>query len=333
MADPKNRPISPDQAVDELLAAGKVSTLAQIASLDLALQLADARAVRLQRETLRTATQYGADSEEAIEAEERIGPHVSYQRALRVERDRAAVPIPPAPASGGLIYGRVFTAAGKPAAKAVIEAVEARGDNVLGRAQTDAKGAYQIAVDAKAPADVRLRARAADSDSAMLIGDPFRLLERARVHRDLRLAAKGDSEPPPTPPPTPSATMPNLISMSEARARGVLEKLGVTKITVSTSQISTVPTGQVVKQAPDAGVAINPSTSVELVVSAAGDIVVPDLRRQTLEEATVTLNRVGLKVGEIGGERQNTVVTDQKPAPGQKVAPGTAVALKLAKPG
>ena len=275
----------------------------------------------------------GSDSEEAIEAEERIAPHTSYQRALRVERDRAAVPIPPAPASGGLVYGRVFTADGKPAAKAVVEAVEARGDNVLGRAPADAKGAYQIAVDTKSPTDLRLRARAANSDSAMPIGDPFRLVERARVHRDLRLRAKGAAEPPPTPPSTPPATMPNLIGMSEARARGVLEKLGITKITVSTSQISTVPTGQVVKQAPDAGVAISPATSVELAVSAAGDIVVPDLRRQTLEQATVTLNRVGLKVGEIGGERQDTVVSDQKPAPGQKAAPGTAVALKLAKPG
>jgi hypothetical protein len=334
MADRRKRPISPEQATEEIAAVGKVSSLAKIAALDLGAQLADAQAVRLRREVLRTAVRYGKGSKETIEAEQRIRPHDSFRRALKIERARARVPIPPAPATGSMAYGRVFTSDGKPAAKAVVEAIEARGDKVLGRGEADAKGFYTIPLDVKGTADLCLRARGTDTGAAATIGDPLRLAEGGRVQRDLRLSAKGDEEPTstPTPTPTPRTTMPNLVGTAEARARATLEKLGITKISVSTVETSTVPAGQVAKQSPKAGTAITEATTVELVVAAA-DIVVPDLRRQTLEQATVTLNRVGLQVGEIRGERQNTVVTDQKPAAGQKAAAGTSIALELAKPG
>src|SRR6266511_1411194 len=109
-------PISVADAVGQIGAAGSVAGLAQIAALDFADELAQAKSNRLRREMARLARRYGADAPEARAAAERSDQHDAYVRALKVEQKRAAVPVPPTDPKGGLVYGRIVQSDGKPAA-------------------------------------------------------------------------------------------------------------------------------------------------------------------------------------------------------------------------
>lgn len=90
---------------------------------------------------------------------------------------------------------------------------------------------------------------------------------------------------------------------------------------------------EVTAQAPDAGREVAPGSAVSAFFS--GLIRVPELRGKPLEEATESLEELGLAVGALGWREspiEESGVVVQEIRAGRRVPAGTAVALALAKP-
>jgi hypothetical protein len=332
----ETRPISPDKAADALRDAGKVSGLAQIAILSHADEIAAVQSARLNRESMRLARKYGPQSREALAAGLRVDQHKSYRSELAQELDRATLPVPAADPAAAIIYGRVFSADGKPQAKSAVEVLDASGKKVLGRAVTGSDGAYLIKLSAQGGQNVTVRAVAPKTQTPAVESDAVRIVDGTRVFRDLRIAAV------PTPPKPPSSgsdtpptklKMPDLVGLSEKDAAAALARLGISSITVTTDTATSVAPGTVLKQTPAQGTTLKSSTKVALVVSARAPIKIPDLGKMTLKDATIVLNQLGLKVGKVTGDQTKGKITGQTPAPGEEVAAGATVDIKLGRAG
>jgi PASTA domain len=336
MAETKTdaRPISPDQAADLIRDAGKVSGLAQIGILAHADELAAVQSVRLNRESLRLARRYGSGSPEAIQAGRRIDLHKSYRRALSAEFERATVPVPPSDPAAATVYGRVFSAAGKPLSRAKIDVFPATGKRAP-TTTSGSDGAYLLKVPLDGPQNLSLRVLAGTKRNItpVLQTTPIRMDKGARIFRDLRIPPP----PPPTPksdgdrPPPKTPEMPDLVGMTESDARAALERLSVGSIRVTTETAAGTAPGTVVKQRPAKGTALKSSTRVALVVSARPAVKMPDLRRMTFQQAIVRLNQLGLRIGKVTGDQGKGRITGQKPKAGEEVMPGGAVDLRLAR--
>jgi hypothetical protein len=322
------RPVSPNQAADQVRDAGKVAGLAQVGILAHADEIATTQSVRLNREALRLARKYGATSPQAVQAARRIDLHKSYRSALGTELDRATVPVPPSDPAAATVYGRVFAADGKPQPKAKLGAFAA-GQSLQG-ATSGADGAYLLKVPLKVPQIVTLRVLAASGTGAQVQVEsaPIRIDLGSRTFRDLRI-------PTPQVPPKPPARfeMPDLTGLTEADARAVLERLGVTTVKVATEPVAGATPNTVVKQTPAKGAVLRSSTAVALVVSARPPIKAPDLSGMTFQEAIVRLNQLGLQIGKVTGDSEKGRVTGQAPKPGQDIAPGGTVDLRLRRAG
>jgi hypothetical protein len=171
--------------------------------------------------------------------------------------------------------------------------------------------------------------------------DELAAVQSVRLNREsLRLARRYGSGSPEaiqagrridlhTSPKTPE--MPDLVGMTESDARAALERLGVGSIRVTTKTAAGTAPGTVVKQTPAKGTALKSSTRVALVVSARPAVKMPDLRRMTFQQAIVRLNQLGLRIGKVTGGQGKGRITGQKPKAGEKVMPGGAVDLRLAR--
>jgi PASTA domain-containing protein len=331
------RPISPDKAADLIRDAGTVSGLAQVGILSHADEIAASQSVRLNRESLRLARKYGVGSPEAIRAGSRVDQHKSYRRALAAELDRATIPVPPSDPDAATVYGRVFSADGKPQSGKTIEAADDEG-KVLASAAAGTDGTYLMRIPLKVPQNVSLRVLAGDKKNpeAVLESDPVRVDKGLRVFRDLRIAPP-QTAPKPRPggsgPPPAALEMPDLTKLSEHDARAVLERLGVTSIRTTTEIAATTAPGTVLKQTPAKGTALKTSTRVTLAVSARPPAKMPNLGGMTLQNATITLNQLGLKVGKVTGDQEKGRVTGQTPDAGEDAPSGGLVDLRLGRTG
>jgi eukaryotic-like serine/threonine-protein kinase len=116
-------------------------------------------------------------------------------------------------------------------------------------------------------------------------------------------------------------------------AKTVIEKAGfaVGKVV---SRENPAPAGTVIEQDPDPDMQLPEKTPVDLVIASEPKIRVPDLKGLSLEEATRVLKKENLDLGEVRSKTSpappNSVL-DQRPAPGEAVPAGTAVALLLSQ--
>jgi serine/threonine-protein kinase len=123
--------------------------------------------------------------------------------------------------------------------------------------------------------------------------------------------------------------------------KGILESLAVKKITeaglkpeVDREFSDGVPIGYVYDQNPQAGDHAKKGDSVLIVVSKGKKKVeVPDVRKNTLEDAVRTLAEAGLKSKEyeVTSSLPSGTVTGQSPAPGTMVVKGTTVRINVSK--
>jgi len=126
-------------------------------------------------------------------------------------------------------------------------------------------------------------------------------------------------------------TIPNFTGKSADVAKRKLTKLGF-KVDASTQEFSnTVPEGKVISQSPNNGVG-HKGDSIELVVSKGLPLVkIPDVRRESYDDAKAQLEALGLKVKRnesmfyIGLDR----VAGMSPGAGSMVRTGTTVTLDL----
>jgi hypothetical protein len=327
-------PLSVADALTEFKSAGTVLGLAQAAALDLGSQIALAKSNRLTREAVRLQGRYGKDAPCVLEMQRRQATHADFMAALADERARAAVPVPDAVADAALVYGRVLDERGAPVPQAGVVALAPDGNGAAAKTGSDAKGRYQLRVPLKEAAVWQVQASASggrqSAPSAALLSPGTRAL------RDLVLLPGdgrdgdgngdgGNGKP----------QMPDLMGLSEARAREVLAKLGTEKVTTKA-----VPTGDavglVIRQDPAPGSDITPQTPVVLDTVKADTstqpktVAVPPLLEMPLEAAKTQLQTAGLVLGAIKGKvTPGSRVAAQKPSAGTQVAPGSAVDVQV----
>jgi serine/threonine-protein kinase len=92
----------------------------------------------------------------------------------------------------------------------------------------------------------------------------------------------------------------------------------------------TVPAGQVIRTEPAAGQKAPRDSSVRVVVSKGTDVVlVPDLTRKTIDEASLTAQQVGLSVTVAGPYSPGRKVRLQNPPPGRPIRRGAVVTISF----
>ena len=94
---------------------------------------------------------------------------------------------------------------------------------------------------------------------------------------------------------------------------------------------STVPTGDVISQAPGSGTNMAPGSAVTVVVSLGALVPAPDVAGLSQANAEAAIVGAGLVVGSVITANSNTVPTgdviSQAPDAGTNVAPGSAVTI------
>jgi serine/threonine-protein kinase len=123
---------------------------------------------------------------------------------------------------------------------------------------------------------------------------------------------------------------PNVVGQPQQQAQQALTDAGL-KVEVSEQPSDDVPEGQVISQAPQAGVAVAKGSTVRLVVSSGPQQpTVPNVINQSEGEARAAIQGAGLGV-DVAEQSSSTIaagnVIDQDPAPGTKVDPGTTVRI------
>lgn len=135
---------------------------------------------------------------------------------------------------------------------------------------------------------------------------------------------------PTTPLPQTSATVPNVVGMTEEEATATLEEAQLTNVRVEHAASADVPPGEVMSQSPPEGSSVALDTTVTITLSSGPDAInVPSLDGLTAEEAKTALEDVGLRLGTIINEDSADVPADQiirsEPGTNTSVEPGSTV--------
>jgi len=129
---------------------------------------------------------------------------------------------------------------------------------------------------------------------------------------------------------SPRPTVPEVEAMPVALATRALQAAGFDVLIAEAAG----PVGQVMGTDPPSGTSIRIPATIRLLVGAGVSLVaVPDLRGMREADARQALLELGIDVGEVNYQplqtgRPNEVV-EQSPAPGEEVAPGTPVDLRV----
>lgn len=125
--------------------------------------------------------------------------------------------------------------------------------------------------------------------------------------------------------------VPNVVGLTQSAAIQAIQNNGL-KVEVTTEESYTVPAGTVISQDPVAGILVDPSTTVKIVVSKGPPetVTVPDVIGLTQSAAIAAIQALYLKV-EVEFETSTTVaagiVIRQDPVGGVKVAPDSTVKI------
>jgi len=130
----------------------------------------------------------------------------------------------------------------------------------------------------------------------------------------------------------PKVAVPSLVGQQETDAVNALKAL---KLKPDVHEVnSNTPANQVTAQDPKAGTKVVVGTAVRINVSKGpAPVAVPDVRGDTIDQATATLQASGFKYTTAfvdSSEPANTVV-DQSPGAGSSAAKGSTVALTISK--
>ena len=128
-------------------------------------------------------------------------------------------------------------------------------------------------------------------------------------------------------------TVPTLAGLTAAEAT---QKLTDASLTVGTTSLRTqagVPDGTVIESSPTAGTKVAKDSAVDLIIAGSDKVKVPDLKGMQEAQAGAELQKVGLTVGNVTRNANDTVpagqVGAQSPAAGTDVAKGSAVAITV----
>jgi eukaryotic-like serine/threonine-protein kinase len=132
--------------------------------------------------------------------------------------------------------------------------------------------------------------------------------------------------------------IPSLVGVSEAEARETLRELGLTLVVTERRTDANAPAGDILTQAPAAGMTLRRGDEVSVVVSEGPErVTVPGVRGQRVDEAVDELRALGFEVeverrGGFGAFLNPDRVYDQDPAPDSVRAVGDTVLLYAYEP-
>lgn len=129
--------------------------------------------------------------------------------------------------------------------------------------------------------------------------------------------------------------VPNLKGVPLAEAKKRLAEEGLAPGLIGYAFSDSVPQGAVISSDPEPGTERSPDSAVALVVSKGTPVDVPDIRGESVAEATATLQDAGLKVT-VAAERINSpeeagTVAAQSLAEGSRAAKGDSITLTVSK--
>lgn len=131
-----------------------------------------------------------------------------------------------------------------------------------------------------------------------------------------------------------SVVVPRIVGQHVEQARRMLLSERLSLGGVRQELTGKAAAGTVLRQNPGPGTPVRPGTAVELVIEVVPPkppvpCEVPRVLRLTLEQAKSTLERAGFKVGISG---RGTLVANQDPRPGSRIACGGTVTLEIVWP-
>lgn len=129
-----------------------------------------------------------------------------------------------------------------------------------------------------------------------------------------------------------TATVPNVVGMTQSAATAALTKDGLVLGATTTQASSTVASGIVISESPAAGAQVTAGSAVNLVASSgSSQVAVPNVVNQTQAAATVSITGAGLVLGTVTAQPSATVsagiVISESPSAGTEVNLGSAVNL------
>lgn len=124
---------------------------------------------------------------------------------------------------------------------------------------------------------------------------------------------------------------PAVVGLQQAQAQAQIVQAGLVPGAVTFASSTTVPAGQVLAQAPAAGVRAPLGTAVALTVSIGTNVPVPTLTNLTQAEAEAAIVAAGLVVGNVSTANSNTIAAGRviatSPPVGSGVAQGSRIDL------
>ncbi len=131
----------------------------------------------------------------------------------------------------------------------------------------------------------------------------------------------------------PEVIVPDLVGLHKDEAIKKLEELNLVPVLEGPRYNNKFPKDHVIFQKPLKNTKVKVNRRIYLAISGGDPLVkIPDLQYKTLRDAKITIERLGLKVGnitEVRSEAKSGTVVGQKPNPGMNVEKGTTINLKV----
>lgn len=137
---------------------------------------------------------------------------------------------------------------------------------------------------------------------------------------------------------TEKITVPDLSNKTVDDAKLILKKKELEIGEISNEYDESVPEGKVCSQSPGSEEKVEKNTKIDITVSMGPKpimVTVPDLRGQTLDEAKIALQNIGLTIGSVSDSESNFVekgqIISQSLEPGTETQQGTSVTIVISK--
>jgi serine/threonine-protein kinase len=134
-----------------------------------------------------------------------------------------------------------------------------------------------------------------------------------------------------------SVVVPYLVNKQESMAKNEILNAELAIGDIIYEANDSIPKGIVLRQNPRAGSKAGYNANIDLVISSGGEdsILVPDLTGKTFNEAQILLQEVGLRLGEVIYQRNETFVPNtvykQAPVKGDTVRGGALINIFISK--
>ena len=131
----------------------------------------------------------------------------------------------------------------------------------------------------------------------------------------------------------PETQVPNVVGLKETEAFALLEKSELQPIISDTTFDQKYPEGTIILQKPESGKTVKEGRNIYLFISGGEPtVIVPVLKGKSIREAKFTLERIGLKLGDIEETVSNhprNMIFDQQYAEGTPLKKGASVGVSI----